>query len=353
MYSGYLGTMLGLYETTTGERRFREPGSLRLRWNEGTVFEYDATRNAAAVRRNFEGHSHTLYPCEPHLIYPVCNGFGITTMMLEGRLHPDPAPDRFHRLITRYRESLEQEFMTPDGRFESMLMTSWPLRLMRGDTNDGIMAFLNHPAAPEVAERNWELIRYFGVERASGEDFALHGTMADIGRLRWNARTAALAAVALSAVEMGDDEASALILGELDRVCALAPGVQESRVLNLSNWARFNLAAARFLRPGGFHDVVNLGMPEAWRTGPCLTDASYPEVLVCRAVSDGEGLELDLAPGVERAGRQTLRLGRLRPMSAYRAVGALERELKAGSDGRAQLDVDLDARAQVSLVRIA
>ena len=351
MYSGYLGAMLGLYETTTGDQRFREPGSFTLRWNDKTVFEYDAKRIVEAVRRNFDKHAYCLFPCEPHLIYPVCNGFGIATVLLEQRLHPDQDTEQ---LIARYRDHLENEFLTSDGRFEGMIMTSWGLRSPRGDANDGIVGFLNHASAPEIAERNWEMLRIFGVERAGSGDFQLYGRQVDVGDISFTGmplnHQGALTGVALGAAEMGDREAYDRIIAEIDRSSTFAPGNEKQHDKSVSNWARFNLAAARFLRPGGFHDIVNIGMPDEWLEGPLLDEVAYPDVLVCRAVSDGQTLELDLAPGTDTGGQQKLRLAQLKAGVSYRVEGAKETTIQADDAGHAVLHVELDTRKHISVV---
>jgi len=363
MYSGYLGTMLGLYEMTTGDQRFREPGSLALRWNKRTAFSYDAPRVTAAVRDNFTASRWCLFPCEPFLIYPVCNGFGMNSLLLEESLHPSGDPATFTQLLERYRYELEHEFTEPGGRFEGMLLTSWGMRLMLyGDVNDGMLAFLNHAAAPELAERSWEVLRFFGVERATTDDrFELHGADVDLGSLRRNVRpqrAAALTGVALGAAEMGDDEALSRILTELNgEYSATGPDEHEPRVDNLSNWARMNLAGARFLRPGGLYDAVHSGMPAHWRTGPILDEAPYPEVLVRRAVSDGNDLDLVLSAGARgatgAAGPQVLRIGQLRPGRTYRVRGADETQLVADHDGGAILHVQMSANSHVTVAPTA
>jgi len=47
-----------------------------------------------------------------------------------------------------------------------------------------------------------------------------------------------------------------------------------------------------FVQRDGFGQLVTQGPAESTRRGPILTDASYPEVLVARAFSRGEDLEL-------------------------------------------------------------
>lgn len=72
----------------------------------------------------------------------------------------------------------------------------------------------------------------------------------------------------------------------------------------------------------------------------------YPEVLVGRAWSDGEGLELVLHPGTA-GGRQRLTITDLQPGGRYAVTGALTDMLVA--DGQARFDIDLTGRTAVTL----
>lgn len=90
------------------------------------------------------------------------------------------------------------------------------------------------------------------------------------------------------------------------------------------------------------------GLPEAWKTGPLLAEATYPEVIVTRAVSDGLALRLVLRAGGEPI-RTRLGFARLAPGRRYRVVQTAQR-LTADAEGRASLDFDLDARSELDLV---
>jgi hypothetical protein len=102
-------------------------------------------------------------------------------------------------------------------------------------------------------------------------------------------------------------------------------------------------------RARGWHDLVRLGMPEAWRTGPALVGADYPDVLVARASTDGQALDLVLRPG-RGGGRRPLGIERLAPNGVYRVVGAIEDQVTADEHGRADVSVDLDDRHEVQIL---
>jgi hypothetical protein len=91
------------------------------------------------------------------------------------------------------------------------------------------------------------------------------------------------------------------------------------------------------------------GPPASALSGPILEDATYPDVLVAKAFSHGDDLELVLYPG-NGDGVQNLGLERLRPNATYTVTGGVEGQLVAGSDGRARLNVRLSGRTAVYLV---
>ena len=92
-------------------------------------------------------------------------------------------------------------------------------------------------------------------------------------------------------------------------------------------------------------------VPAEWKTGPILTQAAYPEVLVARAVTDGRALDLVLRSG-NGGGRTVLEVERLAPGQDYVVNGGVEQSVTADEHGRARLHVDLDGRLAV-LVRPA
>lgn len=81
------------------------------------------------------------------------------------------------------------------------------------------------------------------------------------------------------------------------------------------------------------------------RSARCSTSAAT-HVLVARAVSDGDDLQLVLRPG-NGAGRQRLGIADLQPEQDYHLAGAVQSAVTADATGKASIDVDLDGRAEV------
>ena len=105
----------------------------------------------------------------------------------------------------------------------------------------------------------------------------------------------------------------------------------------------------RFGRASGLRDLLGHGaVPEAWRNGPRLAEVAYPDVLVARAVTDGNALDLVLRPG-DGPVRTHLAVDRLVPGRTYTALGTTADTVTADGSGRALLEVDLGARHEVRL----
>jgi hypothetical protein len=108
------------------------------------------------------------------------------------------------------------------------------------------------------------------------------------------------------------------------------------------------LFEARIGRKGAHWDLANVGLPEAWATGPVLEEADYPQVLVASAYTDGNGLDLVLRPGDE-GGRRRLGVKRLIPGKEYVLHGAVEDSVVADQDGFGRFNVDLVDRLEVAV----
>ena len=103
----------------------------------------------------------------------------------------------------------------------------------------------------------------------------------------------------------------------------------------------------RLMRTGDFRKSFVVGPPESTSTGPILSGAKYPDVLVAKAVSRGSDLQLVLYPG-SAAGPQAIAIERLRPGAEY-AIDGSGRTFRADEQGRASIDVDLSGRTALTI----
>ncbi len=106
---------------------------------------------------------------------------------------------------------------------------------------------------------------------------------------------------------------------------------------------------ARIHRRDDFRRTIAEGPPEASLRGPLLTDAKYPDVLVARAFSNGDNLDLVLYPGAQ-PGQQIIRVERLRPGANYAMRNGSEHAFTADNNGAASLSVELRGRTPIHIL---
>ena len=339
MLSGFLGVSLGLFETSSGTSPFAAPGALTFRWDEQTAFPYNHESMLKEVQKNYQRYDLGWFPCEPRWVYSMCNLVGRTSLALHDARHGTnllgPVHDRFEKTMT-------EEMMMADGRIKVCTSTPFGFQVpslsgLFGETWG--IRFLT-PHAPEQAERLWQVLKQDFIK--TRPDGSLDFKLLPLG---WDTRKPAnfsfdqwpemnpLTMVLWSALEMGDDEIIAATRAALaERNGADLP--------DMLTWTRRNTV----------RDMVNKGLAEAWKTGPLLTKATYPDVLVTRAVSNGQALELVLRAGGEPV-RTELGFGRLKPGGGYRVVETGQ-ALIADAQGQANLIFDLDKRSQFTLVPV-
>ncbi len=356
MVSGYLGVMLGVYESNSGDTRFDEPGSVSFRWSDRREFPYDFHTIAEAVYRNFVRSPFGMFPCEPNWIYAACNTFGMNTLLLHDRLHgTEYAPE----VAEKFRHSINVEFLTPDGRITAIRSSRLGLTIpmLTSTMADAGMVMLLNASMPDVALRTWTLLR---TELVSvGDDgrpqLELRGwDKLDVGNYR-RSEVSPHAIVMAAAREMGDDEVGASLQTAVDD--RFEPTVVDGvrRYAKASTHANAMLLLGRFSRAHGFRDLVTRGPATAATgdgagagAGPVLAEAPYPDVLVAKATNDGVALDLVLRPG-GAGGRFVLVLDRLRAGASYAVRGAVADSLDADGEGQATLEVDVGDRVEVRI----
>lgn len=337
MLTGFLGVSLGLFETASGTSPFKAPGSLTFRWDEKTAFPYSHSAMLEEVVKNYKRYDYGWFPCEPRWIYSMCNLVGRTSLALHDGRH---GTDYVGSIHDRFEQTMADEMMLPDGRIK--VCTSAPfgfqvpsLSGLFGETWG--IRFLT-PHAPDQAERLWQILKQDFIARKP--DGGLEFKLLPLG---WDTRKPAnfsyeqwpelnpLIMVLWAALEMGDDEIIAGVREEITR--RNGEGVADAMTWSGRNTVR---------------NMVTKGLPDAWKTGPILADATYPEVIVTRAVTDGNALNLVLQPGGE-SGRFDLGFARLKPGRDYR-VRQSDARVTAALDGTARLTVPVDGRTELDLV---
>lgn len=350
MLSGYLGVMLGVYESNTGDDRYRGSGALPFRLGKRT-WPYTHDMVCGAVNDNMQRSAMTLFPCEPNWIYSACNMTGISTLLMSDRLHGT----RFLRSVgDDFRRRLHDEFITPDGRVTAIRSARLGITIpmLTSTMADCGLASMLHAFDPELAQRCWAIVRREFIDTGGPEPtIALRGWDAiDTGNYR-KTHLGAFAPVMWAAAEMGDTDLYELLAASLDRQ---QPPVADNGTrwyAGLSTNMNAMLALARFNPPGGHRALIAEGPGEAVLRGPVLAGANYPQVLVASARTDGSDLRLVLRPGGSPA-RVQLGIDRLVPGGRYRVHGAPGDELIADERGRLSVPVDLAGRTEVALAPV-
>jgi hypothetical protein len=336
MVSGYVAEIVGIFETLTGDRRFDLPGGLTYRWSDKKVFAYDYTGLIDALMYNFQRYDYRWMPCEPNLIYSPCNFKGFTAIKLHDRLRGE---NRWEQIRERVERSFEDEFTHADGRVVCLTFDRLGLRAPTLSSVLGEAGCIPCMIAlwPDKAERLWQVMKRDFIERRP--DGSIHIAKKFLSWDTWDTTNyyirpmvelRPLATLLVAACEMGDSEVVDALSSYLDGKY----GAGASAAVKIAR------------RRGLWRDLITQGMPEAWVRGPRLTDVAYPDVLVARAVTDGEALDLVLRPG---AGPKRVSLGfeRLCPGRRYRVIGAESQVLVADLLGRASVTAQLNDRIEV------
>jgi len=112
-----------------------------------------------------------------------------------------------------------------------------------------------------------------------------------------------------------------------------------------SNLAAMTYAGAKLTGFNYFHELIANGPRECTFQGPLLAEVTYPDVLVAKAWSDGENLDLVLYDG-EGAVSSIIKLERLRPNQKYQ-LG--DQNFKADAAGRSAIQVQVNGRTALCL----
>ncbi len=347
MLTGWFGIQVCLYMSNTGDRRYAEPGSLTFRLNERRAFPHDAHTMAQSVARNFEDSAFCLYPCEPNWIYPICNHYGMTSLVIHDRLF---GTSYVADNLERWLKNLDSEFTDCSGSLIGLRSSLTGLKFPFPAGEAGFAEFENC-FAPERARRMWTIARhdlqYVMKPEANGARLAIPGRGFDFGNYK-GGFTGAYAMIANSAREFGDYEIAGAAARALDEDCSRADDGGILRYSRGSNLSNAMAVRAQFHRRDDFRNAIAEGPPASVLRGPILADARYPDVLVARAFSHGDDLDLVLYPGAH-PGPQTIRIERLRPGAGYAVSGSQEIALTADGSGAASLTIDLAGRTPLHI----
>jgi hypothetical protein len=208
--------------------------------------------------------------------------------------------------------------------------------------------WLRSMLAPEFAARGWEILRHEYLRNDGGDLLGMSRLdRVDSGNYRIGKGEGFYPQLMVAAREIGDRE-----IYDFAKAKHNALGVENvSGRLRWpgSTFANLTSHMGRFGAQGAWNRLAHLEYPRQWRSGPILSAASYPDVLVARAVSDGRALTLELVPG-QGGGRFPISFSGLIPGAAYHLKGAADETVTADPDGNASLEVTLERRTPLQLI---
>ena len=358
MFSGFTGDQINLYEAATGSTRFDEPGSLTFVWDDGRTFAYDHHSWMEAVQRNFERSRLGFFPCEPGWAFAACNTIGAQALLGHDRLH---GTSMWTDIEPRWRDTLESEYLMPDGNYANIRSTHTGLSWDTGETPGGEYFTTGSHSFKDVARDLHERGRALQLRGVPQKMAGLRALVVD-GVLQlqlpeeWERNRARKTAtpgwtkLIGGARAVGDDVLAEAAIRAHDQQCATgAHWPERPLTAGVANLALHMLV--RWSTPLD-NASINLRGYEA-PAGPMITAAPWPQVFVTLARSaDGASLDLALQPGPEPSTAPiTLELAALAAGSSYRVRGdGVNAAFVAADDGTATVDLVVDRPLRLQLV---
>ena len=205
---------------------------------------------------------------------------------------------------------------------------------------------------PEHAWKIWGLTRrnlLKAIKEENGKPvLAIPNDGVDFGNYRAGKLVFAAGTILLNAREFGDERLAQAAQNTLDLHCGRTETDGVVSYSKGSNLANMSALLGRLMSRDDWKETTLNGPARSTRMGPLLDEVKYPDVLVARAFSHGEDLELVLYHG-GGAKQQRLGLARLKPGQSYDVLGAAAGKITADPAGRATLDVTFNGRTAVTI----
>ena len=357
MFSGWSGLVITLYGANTGDLRYEEPGALKFKpfANKNKTYDYSSKGIVEAIVRNWETYVTNLFPCEPHLTFPQCNVFAMDAVLTYDRQHKT---DYLEKVFPALDKQFKENFILPSGELPFLHNTLLGFRSL--DDNpaelDGANAFITsrilNAVNPGLAKRIYIFAVKDFLSYSDGEaSFIIEkwDKMLDAGNFK-KSPAYTIGLIAAVACEMGDRKTVRDMLEIADKYMEKLDDPSVLAYKKASVIGNTHIANARYAQKDDFYSMIHKGPGEGAFTGPLLTDCKYPNVLVARAMSDGDDLDLVLYNGTA-PGTEALGIERLKPGKTYRIKDS-KTEFTADKDGRTTLNVLLDGRTKVHIIPV-
>ncbi len=355
MFSGWSGLVVTLYGSNTGDLRYESPGALKFRPSakNSRTYDYSSKEIVDVLVRQFKEYPTKLFPCEPNWVFPICNAYGLSAILPYDRLHQTR---NLESIYDDVEISFKANFFEPSGDFTFMRNALLGVNTFVKTTPDfeAMTAFgsarLFNALDPGLAKRTYVLAKKEYILPGNREIKASFGewdNMLDIGNFK-RSPGCNIGIMAAAACEMGDRQTVKDLLEVADKHMKRYDDKDMLAYKVTSVSGNANIACARFAEKDDWYDMMHKGPGTGALTGPILSECKYPNVLVARAMSDGNDLDMVLynggSPGVE-----TIGIERLQPGKEYRVMGISE-QFTADATGKVKLNIALDGRTKVHIV---
>jgi hypothetical protein len=314
-----------------------------------------------AVKKNFDRSRLGFFPCEPGWAFAACNTIGAQALFGHDRIH---GTTMWSDIEPRWRETLEREYLLPDGNYANIRSTHTGLSWDTGETPGGEYFTTGSHSFKDVAPDLHNRGRALSLRGLPPKMAALRGLIAD-GVLQlqlpeeWERNRSRKSAtpgwtkLIGGARAVGDDELAEAAIRAHDLQCAtgkhwpqrpLGTGVGNLALLMLVRWStpmdNASINVRGYVAPAG----------------PIVESAPWPGVMITLARSlDGSSLDLAVRPGPEPAeGPIEFVLGALIPGADYRLTGdGVELAVAADADGTGAMSLVVDRPLRLVLAPVA
>lgn len=330
MYSGFTALQMalsGLSDDLVLHQRGRE-------WR-----QYSLDAIAGRLEHQYVASPYGLLACEPNWIYPLCNLITAAGIKASDTRN---GTTRWPAMAGGFRGALLCEGMRSDGRFIAFrsALTGIAPPAPGGIVMQTFPCFFLNALDPVLAREQWHAVR----TELDRRDWRKLFWPIDVGNYGFS-RAAGYAATAAAAAEMGDAQVMRECLERLEAEC---PSRSEGGVVHrhrASLWAHCLEMIARSVGPDGLRTMIAAKQPTG---GPRLAKASYPDVLIARAVAGARSLDLVLYPGSDAA-VSTIEIAGLLPDRHYLTGLTQPKFMRADALGAASIEVPLRGRTRLSI----
>ncbi|MCH7629358.1 MAG: hypothetical protein IH997_11715 [Proteobacteria bacterium] len=347
MLTGWFGAHVGGYMLATGDRRYMKPGSLTFRLNGRKAWAHDFGSLNASVDHNYAISKFGIFACEPNWLYPICNHYGMLSLVTHDALTGSKLVDRH---MKDWLRAIDDEFTDSSGSIVG-LRSQWTGMPVPFPVGEAGYAFFENAFLPVRARQQWAIARQeiapIVVEEDGGPRMVMPGEGIDAGKYG-TGHVGAYGTYLVSAREFGDTRLAAAAKAGLFRdggVDRSGGGLRFTKGSNISNATAI---MGLLMQTGDFRRTFTEGPSKAALAGPMIETLEYPAVLVARAWSDGTNLEATFVQG-ERAGLRRIAVSQLEPGRRYVLDGAEEAEIVADATGAGAFTVNLAGRVSVTL----